>query len=302
MRRSAYAKLNHKKQKISAFGVVITVLLVLYVLFMLVMLLWAFMTSFKGRSEYYSNPYKFPQNWVIDNYVRALRDFTLEAEIPGLGRGNVTVPLMFLFGFLYAVGCAAAATIVPFVVGYVCAKYPYKFSKVIFYVVIICMILPLIGNLPAEISTVKAFGLYGHIWGTWILKANFLGLYFIIFYNYFKGLPNAYSEAAKIDGAGNFKIMLKVIMPMAIPIFCTVLLLNFITFWNDYQTPFIYLSGKFPTVSLGMYFIATAKKEGFTDAGFKFASSFMVLIPVLILFLAFNKRLLGNLTMGGIKG
>ena len=294
-------KVNQPKKKFSIFSAIITALLCVYCLALITLILWAFISSFKDNLlDFETNPVWLPKEWVTTNYEIAWNQFFIEIETP-TGIDIVTMPLMFLYGFIYALGCSFAATFVPCITGYMCAKFNFKFSKVIYLVVVIVMILPIFGNLPAEMKMVRTFGLDEHIWGVWIMKANFLGLYFIVFYNYFKSLPNAYNEAAKIDGAGNFRILFRVILPMAMPIFFTVMLINFITFWNDYQTPLIYLQTK-PTIALAMYKIAMENIPGVAIPPVKIAASMLVLTPVLILFLVFHKKLLGNLTMGGIKG
>ena len=294
-------KVNQPKKKFSIFSAIITALLCVYCLALITLILWAFISSFKDNLlDFETNPVWLPKEWVTTNYEIAWNQFFIEIETP-TGIDIVTMPLMFLYGFIYALGCSFAATFVPCITGYMCAKFNFKFSKIIYLVVVIVMILPIFGNLPAEMKMVRTFGLDEHIWGVWIMKANFLGLYFIVFYNYFKSLPNAYNEAAKIDGAGNFRILFRVILPMAMPIFFTVMLINFITFWNDYQTPLIYLQTK-PTIALATYKIAMENIPGVAIPPVKIAASMLVLTPVLILFLVFHKKLLGNLTMGGIKG
>lgn len=302
MKNKVYTpKINQPKKKISIFAVIITVLLCVYCLALITLILWAFVSSFKDNlMDFETNPVWLPKEWVITNYEKAWNQFFIEIQTE-TGTDVVTMPMMFLYGFLYALGCSFAATFIPCITGYMCAKFNYKFSKIIYLVVIVVMILPIFGNLPAEMKMVRTFGLDEHIWGVWIMKANFLGLYFIVFYNYFKSLPNAYNEAAKIDGAGNFRILFRVILPMAIPIFFTVMLINFITFWNDYQTPLIYLQTK-PTIALAMYQIGLTNLPGIAVPPVKIAAAMLVLVPVLILFLIFHKKLLGNLTMGGIKG
>lgn len=299
MKKDLLALTNKKQKKISVFSAVIVAVLVVYCLILISLLIWSFISSFKMPTDFNRDPFGLPTKWVTRNYDEAWTKFSLEISTAS-GNDFVYMPKMFFYGFLYAIGCSTAATLVPCIVGYLCAKYNYKFSKVIYFVVIVVMILPIVGNLPAEIKMARDLGLYDQIWGMWIMKANFLGMYFIVFYNFFKNLPNAYSEAARIDGAGNFRIMFRIILPLAMPLFFTVMLLTFITYWNDYQTPMIYLH-TYPTIAYGMYYIGLNEMSTYTIP-VKIASAFLILIPVLILFLIFHKKLLGNLTMGGIKG
>ena len=290
-----------KKEKITPLTIVIIVFLILYCLTIIALLLWGFMSAFKdNNTDFAINPVGFPIKWVGDNFQNVFNKFYIEIASED-GTSYVMLPTLFLYGFLYALGCAFAASIVPCITGYLCAKFNYKFSKLIYLIVVITMILPIVGNLPAEISMAKTFGLFDQIWGMWILKANFLGLYFIVFYNYFKSLPDAYIEAAKIDGASNMRILLQLILPMVRPLFFTVMLINFINFWNDYQVPLIYLE-HYPTIAVGMFNMATTNINSLSNIPARMAAACLMLTPVLIIFLAFHKKLLGNLTMGGIKG
>jgi ABC-type glycerol-3-phosphate transport system permease component len=79
------------------------------------------------------------------------------------------------------------------------------------------------------------------------------------------------------------------------------MLLQFIGYWNDYQTPMIYLPSH-PTIAYGLFYSLFNSTPAFSYVGAKLASSMIVLLPILLVFLFSHKRLLGNITMGGIKG
>ena len=147
----------------------------------------------------------------------------------------------------------------------------------------------------------KALGLFDKFYGLWLMKANFLGLYFLVFHGIFKTLPMAYTEAAKIDGAGNLAVLLRIILPLVRNTFFTIMLINFIAFWNDYQTPLIYMPS-YPTIALGMFYMASTTENGLSTVPMRMTGAMLMLIPILVLFLCFHKRLLGNLTVGGLKG
>ena len=122
-----------------------------------------------------------------------------------------------------------------------------------------------------------------------------------MFHGIFRTLPMAYTEAAKIDGAGNLSILVKIILPLVRNTFFTVMLINFIGFWNDYQTPLIYMPS-YPTIALGMFYMASTTENGLSTVPMRMTGAMLMLIPILVLFLCFHKRLLGNLTVGGLKG
>lgn len=271
--------------------------LIIYVVLLVAPLVWAFITSFKAQSDYRLNVLGLPEKWVW-NYSYVIKNGVI---LVGTTGKYASVPQMFGYTFLYALGCAFTNTLVPCITAYLCARFHYKFSKVVYNVVVVVMILPIVGSLPAEVQMARTLGFYDHIWGLWLMKANFLGMYFLVFHATFKSLPMTYTEAAKIDGANNMAILVKVILPLAKNMFATVMLINFITFWNDYQTPMIYMP-TYPTIAEGVFVMAQSSMNGLASVPMRMTGTMIMLLPILAVFLVFQRRLLGNLTVGGIKG
>lgn len=292
-------KNNKAKVHWSTMKVIMLAGLLLYTICLFVPLIWGVITSFKAQTDFRINVIGLPKEWVW-NYATVYEKFKISI-FTDAGTEMISMGEMFLNSFLYAVGCAIASTLIPCITAYLCACYDYFLSKVIYVVVIVTMVLPIVGSLPSEIRMTKALGVFDQFWGMWLLKANFLGMYFIVFYNQFKVFPKAYREAAWIDGAGNWKIMTKIMFPLVRNTFMTVALIKFIEFWNDYQTPLVYLPTK-PTISLGVYHMAYTTLNELSTIPMRTTAAVIALVPVLILFLCCHKRLLGNLTMGGIKG
>lgn len=290
------------KSKISPVSVILFIVLVIYVAVLIGLLLWGVLTSFKGKIEFKHNPYGFPEKWEL-NIVKVMNNFKLNLEDSRGVTRDVGLPMMFLYSVLYALGCSLAFTLVQAVTAYAASRFNFMFSKVLYGIVIVTMIVPLVGTLPSELELCVKLGLYNKIYGLWIMRANFLGIYFLIFYNLFRGLPMSFTEAAKIDGASNLMIMTKIIFPLSLNTIGTVLLINFITFWNDYQTPLLYMPG-YPTVSYGLYSITIAgtSTAELQNTPCRLATAVIVIIPILAIFFVFQKRLLGNLTVGGVKG
>lgn len=283
--------------------IIMLVCLVLYSISLLGVLAWGLMTSFKGSIDFMDHPYQFPQKFV-NNIKTVLQEFKLENTITadGLSSRTVTLPQMFLYSILYALGSATAATIIPCVTAYACARFPFKFSKVLYSIVIVAMIIPTVGNLPSELQMVVTLKLYNKIYGLWLLKANFLGMYFLVFYGVFKSFPASFTEAAKIDGASNWTIMVKIAFPLVMNVMSTVLLINFINFWNDYQTPLLYMPA-YPTVAYGLFQLNMGAVRGkMANVPAKMAASLLIVIPTVVLFVIFQGKLLGSLTVGGVKG
>ena len=116
----------------------------------------------------------------------------------------------------------------------------------------------------------------------------------------FKGVPQSYYEAAEIDGANEFRIMCRIAFPMIVNTFWTVFLIHAITFWNDYQTIVLYLPS-WPTLSYGLFKLSTSVIQGLNTVPMRMAGCMFLVIPVLIIYMIFNRRLLGNVSMGGVK-
>ncbi len=138
------------------------------------------------------------------------------------------------------------------------------------------------------------------VYTVWILKANFLGMYYLVFFAYFKGISKEYSEAAYIDGAGETRVFLSIIIPIVRNMFFTVMLIKFIEFWNDYQTPLIY-TPKYPPISYGLYLFAFSNEQAISWPTIKMTGAMLTMMPILIVFLIFHNKIIGNVTMGGVK-
>lgn len=326
---------NKYKGTWSPLTIIMLVLLALYCVSILYVLYWALISSFKvhdtvfnvdmlgfPRYEYYKSLNGTTLEKTAAYYIRLAQEdcpawfYTYKNVWKYLrikdNDGNfATLPFMYANSLLYAIGCAITNTLVPCVTAYLCARYDYKFSKIVYSTVIIVMIIPIIGSMSSEIRLVKALGLLHTYYGVWIMKANFLGLYFLVFYGVFKSMPKSFSEAAIIDGANDFQVLLQIAMPLVKNTLLTVFLIKFVEFWNDYQTPMVYMGSSKPTVSYGLYLLINGNAEtpSADETMFdprcipaKMAAVVYTALPVTVLFLIFQNKLMGNLTVGGVKG
>ena len=289
------------KEKRSILTTAIFVVLVIYVISLAIPLIWAIYSAFNDKAAYrafYSFKQAFPTKLTFDNFVIAFRDFKFTAWTTG-ERFNFFQ--MIGFSLIYTLLCSISYTLTPCLVAYCAARFKFKFSKIIYAFVIITMSLPIVGSMPSEIRMLKMIGLFDNFFGTFVLRLNFLSINFLIFHAQFEMIPMTYSEAAKVDGASNFRIMTTVVMPQAVPTITTLFLLSFITFWNDYQIPRIYLPS-YPTVAQGLFFFYTSGESAINYIPVKIAGFIGVTIPIVIIFAILNKKLRLNVAAGGIKG
>ncbi len=288
-------KPKKEKRKITAFEVICATVLTIYCLLLFFMIAWSIINSAKFTWDFDDDPMGIPPKWYWkENYEFVFKNFIVRRPSVKAMIGD-----MFLNSAIYAIGCALASTIVSAITAYVTARFKWKFSGVIYGAVIFTMVFPIIGSAPSEMQFVTKLGFKNHFYGMFILKANFIGMYFLILYATFNGLSNTYAEAAKIDGANNYTIMFRIYFPMVIPTFFTIWLLYFVNYWNDYQTVLLYAPDK-PTIAYGLYYF---NSNGGYDTPYKLGACLLVFIPIFIIFLIFRERLMGRLSLdGGVKG
>lgn len=329
---------NRKKRefKINVYGIIVGTILVLYALSMVFSIGWGILTSLKYRTDFEGGNYLgFPnmQHWQnIANFIKTLEpgselylryknfthifgNFTNAFEnivvtnseqyyygfkLDKLGGGNPRGSFFQIITntILYVVGSALCGTLAPCIAGYLCSKFKYKFSGFIYTFVIFVMATPIVGNTTAKLMLLKRLSLFDTIYGQWILHFNFVGSNFLIFFAYFRGITDTYGEAAQIDGASYFRVMWRIYVPLASKIFSTIFLLQFVALYNDYSTALYYLP-TFPTLSFAIWKIQFQGK--FNSKPELISAALLLSLPILILFLAFKNKLMGNISLGGVK-
>lgn len=306
-KRTLLSKASYKSGKIrtrfTPTTIILMSVLILYSVSLLLPILWGLSTSLKTDLDFYLNPLWLPDgwfwNWQWSNYSYAFMNFVVKVEA-GAGFRIIYMEEMFLYTILYALGCAFFQSFVCCIVAYMVVKFDYFFSKVIYTVVIVAMILPIVGSLPSEIQMSRALGFFDTIWGMWIMKSHFLGMYFLVFHAMFRGIPKEFADAARVDGAGNFQVLFSIMMPLVRNTLFTVILLNFIGYWNDYQVPLIYLPS-YPTIAYGLYLFNFSTINSLSTIPMKITGCMIMMLPILIVFLIFRNRLIGNISIGGLK-
>lgn len=121
--------------------------------------------------------------------------------------------------------------------------------------------------------------------------------------SYFAGLPHDFEEAAYIDGAGYFQTMVKIMFPLAKPSIITVILFNFLSFWNEYIISMTLLSkaGGTRTLPVGLMNLMQGQQAK-AQYGIMYAGLVLVMLPTLILYILVQKKLTEGMTVGGVKG
>ena len=293
---------NLNKGKPTVGTSLIFVLLIIYVLVLFIPIIWSVIAAFMNKNDfmnYFGSARAFSKGirYTIDNFSYALKNLKITTKTDGL---TYYIPSLITNSVFYALGCSLAFTICPVIVAYATARFKYGFSKVVYAFVIITMALPIVGSMASEITMLRNLRIFDTFPSMFILRFNFLSIYFLILHAQFSKIPAEYSEAAKVDGASNLRIMFQIILPQTLNTIIIVFVLSFITFWNDYQIPLLYLPS-YPTAAYGIYnFVRNAKPEH-AIVPVQLAGIIIMVLPIIIVFIIFNKRIRVSVAMGGIK-
>jgi len=289
----------HKKADI--FQIIMFVWLVLLAASFLFMILWGFFTSLKSVEEFLFNIIGLPKKPTFANYPFVYKHYyVLTADPVTNFPYRAYVPELFFNTVIYVFGCGLAATALPFLMAYANVKFTYKFNKIIYAFVIAAMIVPIVGAAPSEMRMARLLGLYNTRFGLPIMRSHFLGMYFLIMCAAFKGIPKELSEAAYVDGASEFRVMLQIVMPMALNVFGVVLLLKCIEFWNEYTAALLY-QPSYPTLAVGLFQLSFTTINGLSFVPMRMVACYILMLPLFILFIIFHDKMMGKLQLGGIK-
>lgn len=293
-------KNNRISRRMDAFQIILYVIVAVYCLSMVYVLLFGLINSLKDATDFeWLNPFGFPHKefgWRFDNYSKVLKEFKVSSM--SMGGEEVGFMGMFVNSLLYAVFMSLFSMATQIMVAYAIAKYDFRLKPLLYGVAVIVMLLPIIGSLASEVQMADTFNFRNNLLGICLMKCKYAGLYFLVFYATFRSVSWTYAEAAQIDGAGHLKIFIEIMLPLIKSTVFAVFILLFIEFWNDYYTPMIFLPQS-PTMSYGLFVFQTDNRA---SQPIQLAACLLTCLPILVLFVVFKNKIMGNVTMGGLKG
>ena len=261
----------------------------IYAFTLLFPMVWILVKSFQNPVEFVFDAERFfPSTLYFGNYTRMVKEFDFIPMITNTIILSLVTPTVQVFA------CCC--------ISYAYAKFKFKGRSIVFLVAIASMFIPSVGTLAATYEVMTGLKLMDTLIGYVILCGTGMGFSFLLVSAQYTSVSKEYSESAEIDGASKFRIFTQIITPLILPTITTLWILSFIGCWNDYQMPYLFLPSHH-TLSVGikeLQFIAT--QSGGTDYPILFAGIIMVEIPVLIIFFAFQKKILSFSSGGGIKG
>ena len=261
---------------------------------------WVFMASIKQASEFYGSPWVMPETVYIQNFIDAFVDANM-----GQYFMNSVIVTAIAMAILLVVALPAA---------YVLARFDFKgvgfiktFIRAGLFVNISFIVVPIFLMLLGWDSAVRdlmggSFFVNNRFMLALIYAATALPFTIFLLSSYFETLPSDFEEAAYIDGAGYFKTMVTVMIPMARPSIITVILFQFLAFWNEYILALTLLpNNQYKTLPVGLINLMAAERAA-ANYGRLYAGMVIVMLPTLILYILVQKRLTQGMTAGGVKG
>jgi N-acetylglucosamine transport system permease protein len=292
-------KSTNSSEKLYRFFIYLV--LILLAVSILVPVAWVFLASIKENSEFYSNPWALPKGFYWQNFVDAWN----KASMGDYLLNSVFVTALALL-ILLVVALPAA---------YGLSRFQFKGRKILntafmagLFINVNYIVVPIFLMLRDGDNFIKKMGGQGFLLNNLVVlavvyAATALPFTIYLLSGYFVTLPHDYEEAAYIDGAGFSTTMWKIIFPMAKPSIITVILFNFLSFWNEYIISMTLMSSAkgAKTLPVGLLNLMQAQQSA-AEYGMMYAGLVLVMLPTLILYICVQKKLTQGMAMGGLKG
>ncbi|KQZ86192.1 sugar ABC transporter permease [Microbacterium sp. Root166] len=248
-------------------------------------LYWMVVMAFSPRGEVFSEELRFwPSEITFDNFDRIFRRFNV-----GLWFQNSVVIGLFV---------TALTVFVNLLAGYAFARLHFRGRNTLFLLTLATMMIPVQAIMVAQFKLVSGLGIYGTYWGV-ILPGAAAAFGIFLARQFFIGIPEEIIEAARIDGAGQMRIFLQVVLPLCKPLIAVLTLLTLMSSWNDFAWPLIALKdNELFTLPIGLLYL---KNQTSPDYESIMALALISVLPMVILFLVFQRYFVQGFARSGIK-
>ncbi len=283
----ATLKRPSRKTKFKTGKILVYLILIIGSLIAFLPFVWMILASFKTGPEVRQIPPTFfPQEWTLENYRTIFNDENL--------------PLLTFYGnsLFIAVMNTALVLFTSSLFGFIFAKYSFKGKNVIFWFILATMMIPFqVLIIPGYLILVK-LGLLNSLWGLIVGSAlDAFGIFLIT--QFAKSIPEEMLDAARVDGASEWRIYWKIVLPQLGPALATLGMLTFMFNWNAYLWPLIVLTEqKKRTLPIILNWYSTQHSN---QIHLTMAASVLVVIPILVIFLFMQRWIVKGITLTGIK-
>lgn len=248
--------------------------------------LWLLISSFKDGSELFKYPLTFlPETPTWENYKTALEQFDFIRYTANTAFVTIVATIITIL-----MSCMC---------GYALAKYKYKWLNILFFALLATTMLPTEVIMRPSFTILYKLGLYDSLWGCIIPTVGTMTGVFMM-RQFFITVPDELMESARIDGANEGMIFAKIMLPICKSQIAVLAILSFRWRWNDYIWPLLSLrSPEKYTLQLALRTLSGAEAVNWTVL---LAASVLSMIPVLIVFIIFNKQIMNSNMSSGVKG
>lgn len=285
-----------------AYKVLSIVILVILAIQFLFPLYWIVTGAFKPATDIYATkPVWAPSEWVSTNFENLFNRRSAPLfEIFGLQGPTVPAAFRWLINTVFmAVAAMILTCITAAMAGYALAKKRFRGRAILFGLIVCAMALPKQVILIPLLREMSDLHLYDTLWAVIFPTVGWpFGVF--LMKQFSESIPGEILEAARVDGSSELRTFTTIVVPMIKPGIGALAIFTFINSWNDYFMQLIMLSsGSNFTISLG---IATLQAETSVDMGMLMAGAALAAIPIIIVFLVFQKYFTQGITMGAVKG
>lgn len=273
------------KPTIKPLYIVIFIGLFLISLFMILPFFWMLSNSLKSTKEILIDPkHLIPVNFTISGYIKVLTKSPFFYWLRNSLFITITNTVVILL----------SSTIV----GFVFSKFDFKFKKVLFLLVLATMMVPTHTTMIPGFLLINALGLYNT--AAALIIPSFVNAFGIFLSKQAcDDIPNELIEAARMEGASNWSIYLKIVLPLLKPTVGALTIFTFLNYWNDYLNPLIMINDiKKMTLPLALSYFSS---QHVADLSATMAASALIMMPVVIVFLLFQKQFIKGIATTGMK-
>lgn len=266
-------------------GIYFLAMLVVTLLILLPILIIVF-TAFKPVAEVNAFPPSLvPGAWTLDNFERIFTDLPFARLIVN--------------SFVFAGGVTICALVFDSLAAYVLARIDFRGSRVLLVVIVASLMIPFQATLIPIYQLVSDFGWVNTFWGLIIPRAaDAFGIFFLR--QFFLSLPRDLDNAARIDGASEFRIFRSVVLPNAVPALLTLGIYTFVNNWNDLLWPLVFTTEQeMGTITSGLTLLTGP--SGIIPYGVMMAGSLIAVVPLAIMFLFVQRRFIESVASTGLK-
>lgn len=298
-RASKFERRNYR-----GYQLIVFIVLIIYTVSMFVVVGWGFFTSLKTKLELRTNlfglPKGFPWDWAWSNYVTVFKTLSITVMAEG-GVRQVYLFELMANALIISVVNALIPGWVNVIVSYLTVRFKeFRFSNIIITVTIITMFLPIGASLGVVLQFRKAIGLYDNLFLNLIPAMGWGGTGLFVYRALFMGVGESYCEAAEIDGANEFIIMIKIMFPFIIPTYMSFALMGIVGGWGDYSNTLIWLPSM-PTIGYALFNFASSSTSSTSNITMQITACMVTMAPMLILFIIFGDKMMKNINIGGLK-